>query len=165
MEIIIGAVVVLGLLFLLGVELGTLISVVQMILSALTFLMLLFFLFCVVLLLRSKKREAQLVGLMPRKKHTEDKEKTENGEESKERIKFAHYIVDGEEHTNWFPAEAIMTGKIYADKQCFVRTARLGKRLLIFDRHSVVIVVTGTILMSFCTAGFIVYWLFVTTVL
>lgn len=168
MEIIIGAVVVLGLLFLLGIEIGTLISVVQIILSALTFLMLLFFLFCVVLLLRSQKREAQLIGLVPKKKANDGndgKDNSGNGENPKERIRFAHYLVDGEEYMNWFPAESIMTGRIYADKDCVVRMTKLGSRLLVFDRHSVVIVVTGTILMSFCTAGFILYWLFVSSVL
>ena len=72
---------------------------------------------------------------------------------------FAFYEVDGERVRNWFPAERLMSRKIYESKECFVRIAKLGSKRLVFDRHSIVIVITGTILMGLCTAGFSVFLL------
>ena len=158
MELIIAAVVILGLLFLLGVKVAALLTIVQIIMSVLTSLMLLFFLVCIVILgLLSKKHAAQFAGIKP----VENK-KDKSDEESSERtaISFARYLVDDEELRNWFPAEGILREKIYARKECFVRIARIGKRKIVFDRHSVVIVVAGTLLMGMLAAGFSAYWLF-----
>ena len=158
MELIIGAAAVLGLMFLLGVEIGTIAAVVQIVLNAFTFLTLLFFLFCVFVLLCSKKYGAEFAGLEARQKEKPDENKNDQAEK-KDGMKFAQYIVDGNKLSNWFPAEAIMTGRIYSQGQCTVRISRLGSKQFVFDRHSVVIVVAGTVLMGLCNAGFLVYWL------
>ncbi len=151
MEFIIGVIAVLGLLYLLGVELSTLILIVQIILSVSTLLMLLFFLFCDGILLFSEKRHARLIGI----------EKMPGKEEEKDKMmsRFAFYMIGEEKMRNWFPAETLMSRKIYEKQDCFVRIARLGKKQLVFDRHSVVIVVSGTVLMGITTVLMLVYLL------
>lgn len=157
MELLIGAAAVFGLLYLLGVEVATLLSIVQLLLTVLTALCTLFFVFCVLLLLFSQKRPAQLLGI----EKTDYKNKSEDEQKPDAALaKFAFYQVDGERLRNWFPAETLMSKKIYEQKDCTVRIARLGKKRLVFDRHSVVIVVTGTILMSAATVMMTAYWLF-----
>ena len=101
MELLIGAAAVFGLLYLLGVELMTLLSIVQMILTVMSAIFLLFFVFCDLLLLFSSKRyAAQLVGIQPT-------QTDENGEQKKGMMyKAAYSLVDGEQLRNWFPAEA-----------------------------------------------------------
>ena len=156
MVLMIGAVVCFAMLYLLGVDVATLLNIVQMILTAVTALCALFFVFCdVILLFCSKKHAAQLVGI--EKVRTGSDEKSKDGMMSKA----AFYIVDGEKLRNWFPAETLMSKKIYEHNECYVRIAKLGKFRLIFDRHSVVIVVTGTILTGAVGIGFSVYWMFV----
>ena len=54
MVILIGAAAFFGMLFLLGVEIMTILTIFQIILAALTGLCLLFFIFCAVMLLLSK---------------------------------------------------------------------------------------------------------------
>lgn len=153
MELLIGAIAVFGLLYLLGVEVMTLLSIVQMILTAATVLFLIFFVVCDILLLMSKKYRAQLVGV--RSTQTD-----ENGEQKKGMMyKAAFYLVGGEEMRNWFPAENVLKKRIYERTDCTVRIVSLGKKRLVFDRHSVVIVITGTVLMGLCSIGLCVYWL------
>ena len=154
MEIIIGVAVVFGLLFLIGVDVTTLLNIFQIMLAVLTVLCFLFFVFCLVLLLFSKKHPAQLLCIEKQKK--QDDEQTD---EKKILSRFALYQVDGERLRNWFPAETIGAKKIYRRKDCFVRIVKLGSKRLVFDRHSVVIVVTGTVLMGLFTAGYSVYLL------
>lgn len=154
MELLIGAAAVFGLLYLLGVEVMTLLSIVQMILTVMSAIFLLFFVFCDFLLLFSSKRyAAQLVGIQPT-------QTDENGEQKKGMMyKAAYYIVDGEQLRNWFPAETLGARRIYSRSECFVRIACLGKKRLVFDRHSMLIVISGTVLMGLCSIGLCVYWL------
>ena len=149
MVIIIGAAAFFGMLFLLGVEIMTILTIFQIILAALTGLCLLFFIFCAVMLLLSEKHPAKLIEIVKDKKKDDDEPQTD-----KMLSTFAFYEVGGERMRNWFPAERLMSGKIYESKECFVRIATVFGKKLVFDRHSVVIVVTGTILMGCCTAGF-----------
>jgi hypothetical protein len=160
MELLIAGAAVLGLLFLLGVELMTIMSVVSVIMCILTSLMLVFFIFCLLLLLWSEKKQAEFAGLEIKQKDTPDGNGQDSGGVNKG-MKFAHYIVDGQKLCNWFPAEGILTGKIYSQENCTVRIAGIGKHRLVFDRHSVVIVICGTVLMSLCTAGLIFYLMLV----
>jgi hypothetical protein len=84
----------------------------------------------------------------------------ENGEQKKGMMyKAAYYLVDGEQLRNWFPAETLGARRIYSCSECFVRIARLGKKRLVFDRHSMLIVISGTVLMGLCSIGLCVYWL------
>ncbi|MBQ2580391.1 MAG: hypothetical protein II574_02035 [Ruminococcus sp.] len=154
MVILIGAAAFFGMLFLLGVEIMTILTIFQIILAALTGLCLLFFIFCAVMLLLSKKHPAKLIEIVKDKKKDDDEPQAD-----KMLSTFAFYEVDGERVRNWFPAERLMSRKIYESKECFVRIAKLGSKRLVFDRHSVVIVITGTILMGLCTAGFSVFLL------
>ena len=154
MVILIGAAAFFGMLFLLGVEIMTILTIFQIILAALTGLCLLFFIFCAVMLLLSKKHPAKLIEIVKDKKKDDDEPQAD-----KMLSRFAFYEVDGERVRNWFPAERLMSRKIYESKECFVRIAKLGSKRLVFDRHSVVIVITGTILMGLCTAGFSVFLL------
>ncbi len=154
MAIIIGAAAAFGLLFLLGVEVLTLLNIFQIILAVLTVLCLLFFVFCLVLLAASKKHPAQLLCI--------EKQQGKDGKEADDKIlsKFAFYQVDGEKLRNWFPAERLGSKRIYGRTECYVRIAKLGGKRLVFDRHSVVIVIAGTVLMGLCCAGFSIYWLY-----
>lgn len=156
MVLVIGAVVCFAMLYLLGVDVAALLNIVQIILTVVTALCALFFVSCDVLLLFcSKKHPAQLAGI--------EKVRAGSDKQSKEGMmsKAAFYNVNGEKLRNWFPAETLMSKKIYEHNECYVRIARLGKMRLVFDRHSVVIVVTGTILMGAVGIGFSVYWMFV----
>ena len=160
MEIIIGVAVVFGLLLLLGVDVTTLLNIFQIMLAALTVLCLLFFIFCLVLLIISRKRPAQLLCI-------EKQQGGDGGGENEKKMlsKFAFYQVDGEKLRNWFPAEALGAKRIYQSRECFVRIVKLGSKKLVFDRHSVVIVIAGLVLMGLCTAGLSVYWLFALNIL
>lgn len=159
MELLIGAAAVFGLLYLLGVEVTTLLNIVQIILTALTFLSALFFVFCDVLLILSEKHRAKLLCI---EKQTENEE-----QEKKDKMlsKFAFYQVGESKLRNCFPAETLMSKKIYENTDCSVRIAKLGKKQLVFDRHSVVIVIAGTVLMGAASALMTAYWLFVFNVI
>ena len=155
MEFLIGLAIIIGLMLLLGVEIMTILTIFQILLAAMTALCLLFFIFCVVLLAFSKKCPAQFLEITK----IEKKEDGEQPQKDKMMSTFAFYEVNGERVRNWFPAERLMSKRIYESKECFVRIAKLFGKQFVFDRHSVVIVITGTILMGACTAGFGVYWL------
>ncbi len=163
-ELIIGAVIVFGLLYMLGVDITTLLSILQILMTVLTCLCALFFVFCDLLLIfASEKHPAKLLGI--------DKDGGKDGEETREDGKnkmlsrFAFYEVDGERLRNWFPAESVMRKRIYRQSECFVRIARLGKKRLVFDRHSMVIVAAGTLLMGLGVVGMTLHWLFVLGIL
>ena len=155
MQILIGLAISVGLLFLLGVEIMTILAIFQIILAVMTVLCLVFFIFCAVLLIISKKCPARLIEIAG----AEQKDDDDEPKKDKMMSAFAFYEVGGERIRNWFPAERLMSGKIYESKECFVRIATVFGKKLVFDRHSVVIVVTGTILMGCCTAGFSVFLL------
>jgi 3-dehydroquinate dehydratase len=58
-----------------------------------------------------------------------------------------------------------MRKRIYSKRECHVRIARLGHKRLVFDRHSMVIVAAGTVLMGLGVVGMTLHWLFVLKVL
>lgn len=157
MELLIGVGVAFGLLYLLGVEAATLLGIVQLLLTLFTALSMLFFFFCdILLLLGSKKYPARLLYIQK----PEDRAQNEK-EQDKPLSKFAFYLVEGEKLRNWFPAETLMSKKIYEQEDCFVRIAKIGKRRMVFDRHSVFIVIAGTVLMSAATLLMTAYCLIV----
>lgn len=161
---IIGAVVVFGLLYILGVDITTLLSILQILMTVLTCLCALFFVFCDILLLfASKKQPARLLEI----EKDSAPETEENGEDEKTKMlsRFAFYEVQGERLRNWFPAESVMRKRIYSKRECHVRIAKLGHKRLVFDRHSMVIVAAGTVLMGLGVVGMTLHWLFVLKVL
>lgn len=85
------------------------------------------FLYCFVMLLCSKKKEARFVRIGPAKG---------------ERFQVAFYLVEGAECPCMFPREAILANKLYrTDKPCRVMWhRRKGK---VFDRYACVTCVLG----------------------
>ena len=159
MEILIILFAAFGLLFLLGVDVTTLLSILQVLLTAVAALSTIFFVVCIFMLMFSEKKKARLIGLeVSEKKKSDNEEDAEQGAQ-KQGMLFAHYLVYGEEFVNWFPAENVLQKRIYEKKEVNVRVARIGKKKVVFDRHSTVIVIAGTVLMGLSTFGLTVHWL------
>ncbi len=159
MEILIIIFAAFGLLFLLGVDVTTLLSILQVLLTAVAALSTIFFVVCIFMLMFSEKKKARLIGLEVSEKKKSDNEEDAEQSAHKQGMLFAHYLVDGEELVNWFPAENVLQKRIYEKKEVNVRVARFGKKKVVFDRHSVVIVIAGTVLMGLSTFGLTVHWL------
>lgn len=159
MEILIIIFAAFGLLFLLGVDVTTLLSILQVLLTAVAALSTIFFVVCIFMLMFSEKKKARLIGLEVSEKKKSDNEEDAEQSAHKQGMRFAHYLVDGEELVNWFPAENVLQKRIYEKKEVNVRVARFGKKKVVFDRHSVVIVIAGTVLMGLSTFGLTVHWL------
>ena len=159
MEILIILFAAFGLLFLLGVDVTTLLSILQVLLTAVAALSTIFFVMCIFMLMFSKKKKARLIGLEVSEKNKGDNEQEAEQGAQKQGMRFAHYLVDGEKLVNWFPAENVLQKRIYEKKEVNVRVARCGKKKVVFDRHSTVIVIAGAVLMGLSTFGLTVYWL------
>lgn len=123
MEVIIGAVIIIFLLVLLGVDIWyILLGIIALIALAALFTAVLFAV-CVVWLLRSRRHSGEFLRF----------------EEGK-RFEYAVYRIDGAEYGNIFPAEMILRERLYKPETPV--TLRLsGSR--VFDRNAFLTIVIG----------------------
>ncbi|MCR5121605.1 MAG: hypothetical protein K6B74_04220 [Ruminococcus sp.] len=128
------AVVVLVILAVLGVILGVSLTSVAAALMILMIaalgLMLIFFLYMSVVLLRTQSAEGELDGF----------EKPAHGYET------AYYLCGSERLPNIFPAENIMREFIYRGGRTKLRLFRGKRRSYVIDRHSMAIIIFGLVL-------------------
>ncbi len=141
MEVILGIVIVVVLLLLLGVNIGFISILFGVIISMGILLMLGFFVFSAVRLLRSVRKTARFDG-------------TESFAESK--FDCAVYLIEGERYKNAFPCEVIMRNRIYKkDRDVTVRLYE--KKSLVYDKNSAVTIAAGlvsSLLLSVAVAVF-----------
>ena len=129
MELLIGAAVVLLLLFCLGVSGGFISILIGVVIGMGVLFMLGLFVFSAVRLIRSEKRTARF-------------EKIEKPEGAA--FERAVYNVDGESCPNVYPCEAVMRNKLYReDKEVQVRY--YAKKKCVYDRNAVITTVIGLI--------------------
>ena len=95
------------------------------------------FLYCFVVLLCSKRKEAEFVRIGPAKGN---------------RFQVAYYRVEGDEYPCMFPREAVLVDKLYQkDKPCRVRwNPRKGK---VFDRYAGITCVLGLVVSVVLSVG------------
>lgn len=95
------------------------------------------FLYCFIVLLRSKRKEAEFVRTGPAKG---------------DRFQVAFYMVEGAECPCMFPREAILKDKLYRkDKPCHVMwNSRKGK---VFDRYAGITCVLGLVVSVALSVG------------
>lgn len=137
MEILMVLVVVMVLCLILNISLNyILLSILTVIcIGALFFAI--SFLYCLVVMLSSKRKEAEFVRIGPAKG---------------ERFQVAFYRVEGAEYPCMFPGEAILTDKLYrTDKPCRVMWhPRKGK---VFDRYACITCVLGLVVSVALSVG------------
>lgn len=126
-EYIIGLIIIIVLLLLVGVSWETVTAGIILLLSAVVVIMLLMFAWSVIMLVFSKRREAEFLRT----------EKSPKG-----RFRVAYYKCGGEEYSCIFPAEPFFEKKFYpSDRKHSVWL--IGKRKILFDRYAAVTCVTG----------------------
>lgn len=126
MEFIVGLILILLLLFLAGIEIGVIVTLLLGLIALVLALMFLFFVVCAVRLMLAKKS----VGYYSR---------TEKGSYG---FDAAYYSVDGEEYPNIFPCEVVMRGRLYVpDKAVTVFLSR--RRKCVFDKNAVSCIIAG----------------------
>ena len=145
MELFAGAVVVILLLWILGIDINVIISGVVIILFAAAVLTHLFFLVSVIGLIASKKREAYFSRFDRR---------------GKAKWETAFYEVGDTELPNIFPCEVVMRDKLYRpDRKVKVRLSFSGK--VVYDRNAVATIIFGNILCIPLTGFFVfVFYLY-----
>lgn len=127
MEFLMILVVVIVMLVLLGVSLLSIVAGIWWLLTLLGILCVVFFLLSMVLVLVAKKREATFLRI----------------EKGKLAGAFAVYEIEGTEYRNLFPTDVFLREVLYRRKQVFVRMLQLGRKRLVFDRVTLVIVSIG----------------------
>lgn len=129
MEVLVAFILILVLLFCTGAKMSIIISVILGALGIVNLLILVFFVYCGIMLAGSEKKTAVFSRIG-----------------KKEQMKFdcAYYLVDGEEYRNAFPCEVALRKKLYIpEKQVTVRLVR--KKNIVFDANAFTTVIAGTI--------------------
>ncbi len=130
MEFILGLVVIIVLLLILGFGPDIIIFGVISLLVLMTVLTELFFLYCIVRLIFSKRKNAVFTRI---------------GKRDKDRYETAFYMADGVELPNIFPCEVVMRKRLYdPDKQIKVRVD--AGRKFVYDRNAVLTILFGALL-------------------
>jgi len=127
MEFLMVLIIVIILCLILNVSLNYILTGILILVGVGAVLFAVSFLYCFVILLCSKKKEARFVRIGPAKG---------------DRFQVAFYLVEGAECPCMFPREAILTDKLYrTDKPCHVMWhPEKGK---VFDRYACVTCVLG----------------------
>lgn len=129
MEFLMVLIIVIILCLILNVSLNYILTGVLILMGvgAITFAV--SFLYCFIVLLKSKRKEAGFVRIGPAKG---------------DRFQVAFYMVEGVEYPCMFPREAILEDKLYRkDKPCHVMwNPRIGK---VFDRYALTTCILGLI--------------------
>lgn len=136
MEMIIGAVFVILILLLTGLDIGYIIMGIAGLVTLAALFTAGFFVVCWILLLSSEKKTAKFVRF-----------------ERGARFESAVYLVDGTEFSNVFPAEFIMREKLYRpDREATVRLSRKLRR--VFDKNALITSFVGLPVSLLITAAF-----------
>lgn len=125
MELIITAVILLILLLILGVSPYTIIYGIFWLMEGALAAMTVFFVVSIIMLLAGRRYSARFLRFTDTK------------------FPAAVYEIDGEELTNFYPAENLLQKWIYTEGSRPVRMLRLGKLCFLFDRHSMLIAALG----------------------
>ena len=135
MEFILGAVVIVLLLALAGVDIWYIMLGALRLIALAAALTAVFFVSCLVVMLRGSSKTGSFCGFR-RGRHFEA----------------AVYLIDGTEHTNAFPAEFVMRDRIYKpDRTVKLRLARDGR---VFDMNAAATVFLGIPLSVAAAAAF-----------
>lgn len=146
MEILVAFILILVLLFCTGASISVIIAVILAALGIVNLLVLVFFIFCVILLAGSEKKTAVFSRI---------------GKNEQMKFDCAYYLVDGEEYRNAFPCEVAMRKKLYIpEKQVTVRLVK--RKNIVFDANAFTTVIAGTaffaVLMVIVAGGLLRYF-------
>lgn len=146
MEILVAFILILVLLFCTGASISVIVAVILAALGIVNLLVLVFFIFCVILLAGSEKKTAVFSRI---------------GKNEHMKFDSAYYLVDGEEYRNAFPCEVAMRKKLYIpEKQVTVRLVK--KKNIVFDANAFTTVIAGTaffaVLMVIVAGGILRYF-------
>ena len=130
MEFLAGAAVIIVLLYILGFGFNLIASGIGVCLIAATVLCEIFFIFCLVRLLLSKKVRGTFVRI---------------GRKEKGHFDTAFYMIDGRELPNIFPSEMAMKDKFYKENKEVTLRLGIGKKC-VYDLNAVLTIVCGTVL-------------------
>lgn len=127
MEILIVFIVVIVICLILNISIHYIVTGILILAGVATFSFAVSFLYCFVILLRSKKKETEFVRIGPTKG---------------DRFQVAFYMVDGVECPCMFPREGILEDKLYRKDRKYrvMWNQRKGK---VFDRYACVTCVLG----------------------
>ncbi|MDE6730648.1 MAG: hypothetical protein K2J71_07725 [Oscillospiraceae bacterium] len=129
MEFLIGAIVIIVLLLILGVDPMMILLGGIWIVEIFFILMTIFFVISLILLCLTKKTKGEFLRIDPNE-----------GEIGTHAV----YQIQGEEYNNSFPAEIMFTDKIYHTGKTVTLRQRDGKKLkLLFDNYSMIVIGTG----------------------
>ena len=135
MQYIIGLFIIILILVLLGVSVSTIVAGIWWLVALLSALSELFFLLSFVLLLFTKRKPAAFLRL----------------EKGKHAGLFAVYEMDQTEYKNLFPTDAILENVLYRKKEVEVQVLKVGKRKLIFDNVTLLVIGLGIPSFAFMT--------------
>lgn len=141
MEIIVAAVVIIALCLCLGVDISLVMGGVLALLALTLAVITMFFVYCVVLLAGSRKKDARFVRI----------DKNPAG-----RYDCAYYRIDGEEYPNFLPAETVFKNRFYPENRS-VRVRLCRNKRIVFDRNALWAVAAGVLLGGLSAAGLAVY--------
>lgn len=135
MTVIIGAVLVILVLLLAGVDITYIIMGIAGLVALAALFSAGFFIVCWALLIGSEKKTARFVRF-----------------ERGARFEAAVYLIDGAEYRNVFPAEFVMRDKLYRSDR--IVTVRLAWNSRVFDRNALITSVVGLPVSLLIAAGF-----------
>ena len=137
MEFLMVLIIVIILCLILNVSLNYILTGILILVGVGAVLFAVSFLYCFVILLCSKKKEARFVRIGPAKGN---------------RFQVAFYLVEGAECPCMFPGEAILTDKLYrTDKPCHVMWH--PRKDKVFDRYACVTCVLGLMVSVVLSVG------------
>lgn len=129
MEIIVVSIIIFALCMILGVSLNYILLAVFAIFCLFSSFLSLFFLYSVICLLLSKRKEARFIRF----------DKLRNS-----KYQAAYYLVDGVEYSCVFPREGIMKDKLYQQNKIY--HVMLNKKMeKVFDRFAISTCVLGLV--------------------
>lgn len=139
MEFLMVLIIVIILCLILNVSLNYILTGILILVGIGTVTFAVSFLYCFIVLLKSKRKEAEFVRIGPAKG---------------DRFQVAFYMVEGEEYPCMFPREAILEDKLYRkDKPCRVMwNPRKGK---VFDRYACITCVLGLMVSVALSVGIV----------
>ena len=131
MEIVIGAIIIIVLLLVLGVQWTLIVEVIIGLMVLLLVAMFVFFVVTLVLVLLSKPTEGKFLRIMVHEVVGT----------------YAIYEINGEEYKNTFPAEIMFVDKIYQEGKVYpLRLHRGQKRYMLYDWYSWIVIGVGLLL-------------------
>lgn len=147
MEVLVAFILIIVLLFCTGAQMSLIIAVILGALSLVNLLILVFFVYCGILLAGSEKKTAVFSKI---------------GKNEDMKFDCPFYLIDGEEYRNAFPCEVALRKKLYIpEKQVTVRLIK--KKNMVFDANAFTTVIAGTaffaVLMAVSAHGLLDYFM------